>query len=340
MIDHRFVSKLCDAYDLGLAMSPLEPVTGGLLHTMFSLRTTNGRYAVKVLDKNVLQPRHARAEYARSEAVAAKFAEAGVPAVCAVKGKHGRLSDIGDRTAMVYPWIDGSMLTQEAAGPLAARRIGAILATMHDTEIDQSSFTAPKSYASSFGEWRELINYAATTRAPWVDEVIKMVPDLMTWEMDAFDAVTALSDTYVVSHRDLDQKNVLWSRRDTPAIVDWEGVGLVQPALEVMSAALDWSGQKLGEPDQYSFVALIAGYRAKRELPSGDCRLALKVLLGATGWLRANIRAAIDIDRSPERRAQRSHEIVKYAASLRQLASSLDIWASWCDDAKPIARSA
>src|SRR6185437_11711082 len=101
MIDRRFTSTICDAYDLGLAMSPLEPVRGGLLHAMYSLRTTNGRYAVKVLDQSIVKSRQAREEYVRSETVAATFAKAGVPAVFAIKGKGGRLCEIGEHTAMV-----------------------------------------------------------------------------------------------------------------------------------------------------------------------------------------------------------------------------------------------
>lgn len=322
-------------------MSPLEPVTGGLLHAMYRLRTTNGRFAVKVLDANIVKSRRVRAEYARSESVAAILASGGVPAVYAREGKQGRLAEIGGQTVMVYPWIEGTMLSAEPAGPLVTRQIGSILAAIHDAEIDQTPFAAPNTYTANFGEWRQIVDEASGTRASWVDDIRAMVPDLMAWEMEAYEAADALGYEYVVSHRDLDQKNVLWSRRDTPAIVDWEGVGLVRPAVEVLSAALDWSGQKITEPDQYSFVALLMAYRATRPLEPTDCVLALKVLRGATGWLRSNIRRAIDTDRTPQDRAMRAREIVKYAQSLRSLASHLDVWAKWCDETtKPVARSA
>ena len=332
MLDHRFVSAICDTYGLGLAMSRAEPVTGGLLHAMDSIRTTSGRYAVKVLDKSVVRTVDVRAEYRRSEAVAAKFGANGVPAVFAMDGRQGKLSDIGVRTAMVYPWVDGSMLPQDSAGPVAGRIIGSILGTMHGTDIPQDSFSRPSPMTSSFGEWRKLVEDAQAGGASWVSDVSTMVPDLMIWELDAFEATDQLGSSFVVSHRDLDQKNVLWPRRDAPAIVDWEGVGLVRPAVEVMCAALDWSGQKVGPPDKATFMALLTGYREQRPLSADECRLALKVLLGATGWLRANMRGAVDTDRSPDRRAQRAREIVKYAKSLQALGSSIDIWSLWCDE--------
>jgi len=322
-------------------MSRLEPVTGGLLHSMYRIRTTTGSFAVKVLDKGVVRTSEVRAEYRRSEAVAAKFAAAGVPAVFAMDGRQGKLSDIGVRSAMVYPWIDGVMMTQKSAGPHAAHRIGWIIAAMHRTEISQSSFNPPHPFTSSFGEWRQLVDSAKANDASWVAEIEEMVPDLMLWEFAAVEATEALGRNFVVSHRDLDQKNVLWTSKDEPAIVDWEGVGLVRPAVEVICAALDWSGQKLGAPDQATFKALLAGYRQLQPLSVEDCRYALLVLTGATGWLRANMRASVDADRSPDRRAQRSREIVQYAKSLQALANNVDTWTQWCEEpAKPVEAKA
>lgn len=339
MIDHRFVSAICDTYGLGLAMSRLEPVKGGLMHAMYRIRTTNGSYAVKILDQSVTRTRDVRAEYRRSEAVAALFAAGGVPAVVALSGRQGRLTDIGVKTALVYPWIDGEMLPQDSAGPLAGRLMGSIIGAMHSTEVPQETFNKPAPFTSGFGEWKQLIDQATAVDAAWVADVVDMVPDLMNWELEACDATERLGSAFVVSHRDLDQKNVLWPRRDSPAIVDWEGVGLVRPALEVMSAALDWSGQKVGKPDAATFKALLAGYRERRQVTVDECRLALKVLLGATGWLRANMRASIDSDRAPERRAQRAREIGGYARSLQSLAAHIDLWSTWCEEPKPIVKN-
>ena len=48
----------------------------------------------------------------------------------------------------------------------------------------------------------------------------------------------------VISHRDLDLPNVLWNNDNMPVIIDWETSGWVNPTLEVIDTAWNWSGGK------------------------------------------------------------------------------------------------
>ena len=42
----------------------------------------------------------------------------------------------------------------------------------------------------------------------------------------------------LISHSDIDQKNVLWLKDDKPQIIDWESVGPTNPGLEIVDAAM------------------------------------------------------------------------------------------------------
>lgn len=46
----------------------------------------------------------------------------------------------------------------------------------------------------------------------------------------------------IVSHGDLDKKNVLWDHSDAPILIDWECTRKLNPTHEIVNACLDWSG--------------------------------------------------------------------------------------------------
>ena len=48
----------------------------------------------------------------------------------------------------------------------------------------------------------------------------------------------------VISHRDLDLRNILWDKNDEPVIIDWESCGLINPTSETIDTAWYWAGGK------------------------------------------------------------------------------------------------
>lgn len=50
----------------------------------------------------------------------------------------------------------------------------------------------------------------------------------MRWDRDVVTGLHEASQNQVISHRDLDPKNVMW-KNDAPYIIDWEAAGYVNP---------------------------------------------------------------------------------------------------------------
>ncbi|WP_449602525.1 phosphotransferase [Paenibacillus sp. Marseille-Q9583] len=65
----------------------------------------------------------------------------------------------------------------------------------------------------------------------------------------------------VISHRDLDQKNVLWDELQIPIIIDWEAAGPIHPTQELIDVALYWSGFETGSVRKDAFYTLISTNR-------------------------------------------------------------------------------
>ena len=64
----------------------------------------------------------------------------------------------------------------------------------------------------------------------------------------------------VISHTDLDRKNVMW-QEDKPFIIDWEASGYINPTIELIQVAWYWSGGDVENIDYNKFGILIKSYK-------------------------------------------------------------------------------
>lgn len=336
-------SALCAALELGAPLAAPIPVTGGLVHHMWRLRTPRGDFAVKELSEAIVGRLGTREAYGLSEHIAAVMAGSGVPAAVALgataDGGPGvapatPVRDVGGAAFLVYPWVDGATLPPGPAAPDRARRIGAILGRMHALRLEVPGVQPPAWETFRDDEWVLLARRGAAAELPWAGALRGLVPDLTLWNSRHRQVMSDLYRQLVVSHRDLDQKNVLWRGDADPVLIDWEAAGLINPMVELADAALNWSGLTVGEPDADIFAALLVGYRATAAMPAGEPRNALyAVLANWMSWLRHNLRRSLGEDvASVEERALGTHESVIALATLRRLAAGLDLYASWMSE--------
>jgi Ser/Thr protein kinase RdoA (MazF antagonist) len=219
-----------------------------------------------------------------------------------------------------------------SAGPAAGRQIGAILGRIHRLSLDISNAGAPGRLADT-AEWCRLSEAVLAGNAPWASSLAAILPRIAEWESAGLRANLSLGEHRVTSHGDLDQKNVLWSNNGHPWLIDWESAGPVQPAVEVIAAALDWSGQTACAPDRETFSAVLAAYRSVADLSAEGCRLALDVRLADwLSWLKANMERSMDIRRSKEEQELGAREAAKTIATLRSLSDNREALAKWCDE--------
>lgn len=69
----------------------------------------------------------------------------------------------------------------------------------------------------------------------------------------------------IMSHRDLNPKNVIWDSHQKPHIIDWEWTGWVDPDFEAIHTALMWAGLMAAEFHEAPYRAFLAGYAASGE---------------------------------------------------------------------------
>ncbi|MBV9711238.1 MAG: phosphotransferase [Ktedonobacteraceae bacterium] len=318
---------------LGNPLKELQAVSDGSLHRVWRLDTTQGTFAVKQLNSAIVQTPHIRDIYRLSERIAEAMAVCGVPAVAALSCNEGPVQEIEGRTGMIYRWIEGETLSLDAVEPERARQIGALLGRIHTLNLQFPALSEPEWGQFRDDDWNLLTVHAYDRGIPWATPVRSVMHRLIEWSKMYEHAGEKLSRTYVLSHRDLGQKNVLWQDEHTPWVIDWEAAGLINPTMELASVALDWSGLASGVVREDTFAAIMESYVDAGGVVRDAGIDALYGVLGIwLGWLLFNMRRSLGEATLDEEERQLSIQETPLAlARLRTLTHYAEQWASWID---------
>jgi thiamine kinase-like enzyme len=237
------MDALCHLLGLGqLKQGPIR-VAGGLLHTMWHLETTQGTFALKELSPNIdLTNQIIVQNYNLTEHIAWQFKEQGIPAIPAI-GIEGHYLTLYNNTGyLLYPWVDARSLDADKISEPHALKIAALLARMHNLNLRVPELSAPILENHSNEKMRVLIKQALASNCPYAEQLQQYENELLACNRDYQQVIPLLKKQAVVSHGDLDQKNVLWNADLQPLLIDWESARLINPTYEIVNASLDWSG--------------------------------------------------------------------------------------------------
>ncbi|WP_235439599.1 hypothetical protein [Paenibacillus sp. DMB20] len=98
--------KLCNTLDLGELIKPPEAISGGLLHRMFAIETSIGKYAVKALNPQIMARPTALNNFIKSERIVS-IASNHIPAQPAKIYKGALLQNIDNQFYIVLTGLKG-----------------------------------------------------------------------------------------------------------------------------------------------------------------------------------------------------------------------------------------
>lgn len=256
------LANLCKLYNLGKPISMPRRVYGGLLHIMWHVNTDKGSYAIKQLsDKIDLNNDIVVQNYELSENIACTFVAQGIPAVCALKNDDGEYLSIIDKLGfLVYPWIEATAISEGQISEHHASQIAAILAKMHLMRLEVPNMPEFKFDVFTSSGLVELISTSAKDNCSFAKDLQKASSDLVAINDAYIDAISFLKSDEIVSHGDIDPKNVLWDNSGNPVLIDWESARKLNPTYEIINASLDWSGITK-EFNKRLFSEMIVAYR-------------------------------------------------------------------------------
>lgn len=322
------IEKLMSTLRLGRLMEEPVRIEGGLLHKMYRVSTSNGLFAVKVLNPEIMKRSDALSNTIQSEKVAKAF-DGLIPAVVSLEIDGNQVHKLGEEYYMVFPWTDGASVFPKEITPHHCEAIGSILGKMHHRNLKVEGIIPEEDSFEIFAwdAYLQRINDPEYSDKEWADAYKKSVKDIKRWNEMVCEAEGYLSKLTVISHRDLDPKNVMWSD-DKPYIIDWEAAGYVNPYQEFLEVINYWADDGTGKPVKEKYDALVNAYCKYMDISAVKWDEVFHgSYIGMLGWLEYNVKRALGIEISDE--AERLlgenqvigsiHELYSYQEKVRQL---------------------
>jgi thiamine kinase-like enzyme len=312
--------ELCSRLNLGSPLPGLHPVSGGFHHRMWRLETPKGRFAVKQLAPDVdLHDKAAVEHFNATEATAEAFAALGIPAVYACRHDGDYLQVLDGVGYLVHPWRDARGLPISRVSERHALKVAEILARMHACDL-KVSLPQEHSFDIPLEENIELlVDFAQGFHIELADTLRRALPSFREIARAQTDAIAILDRHRVVSHGDMDQKNVLWEGDDQAWLIDWESARRLNPGYEAVRQALNWSGI-MGRfvPDVFS-AFLDAYTQAGGRIERNQLGAAYQCVLGDwLNWLMYNVGRCMDMQ-EPEQRTAGQKQVALALATLQHV---------------------
>jgi thiamine kinase-like enzyme len=242
-MNQNHLRHLIQHFKLGQQARSTERVHGGLLHIMWRIDTDKGSYAIKQLSKDIdLQDDQVIKNYELSEQIASSFIMNNIPGVCALSQFDKHLLIIDDCGYLVYPWVNAKPLGQDEVNEDQALIITRLLAKMHLINLHLEGIGEPEFDIHDSKHITNLIKQSTKMQLPFSDILNSKLSILLEINQSYLGSIEILKKHTSIGHGDLDQKNVLWTDKKEPLLIDWESARKLNPTYEIVNAALDWSG--------------------------------------------------------------------------------------------------
>ncbi len=278
------LSKICKDFDLGAPFSKPMSVEGGLLHRMWKIETERGVYAIKELSPHInLQDQRIYSNYELTEEIAERFVKQGIPAIAAFQfhGKH--LLEIEGSYFLMYPWVNAQAIDSKVISESHALKITRVLAKIHHINLAVPRPEDAHSEPYTTEQLLTTLKKAEEFHCPFAADLRMYQQELIAIKNAYVCSVEPLKQYMVMTHGDLDQKNVLWDAQGSPILIDWEAATFLNPTYDLINTALYWSGITTEQFDQTLFIKMIEAY-----LKAGgiiDYALLPASLNGACSWI-------------------------------------------------------
>lgn len=344
-----FLAKLTRQLSLGDLTSPPIRLSGGYTHRMFRLDTTTGRYAVKLLNPEIMQRPGALDNYRTAEAFEALLEERGLPILPALTIGGRKLQQVDGQHLYVFEYFEGRALKDDEITPAHCRAMGRVLAGIHgagtsveeglappaSVEPPQSATRADSSPARG-SLWHELADALLSSDDARAEGelLLSAAPMLTRVTAAAEEAARRLPPREALCHNDMDPKNVLWQGEDF-RIIDLECLGYADPRLELLDLAISWAGAAV---DEGRFKAFMQGYaEAGGSFNAGsDCHADAALVYDSRrnyiDWLEYNARRALAAD--PEERRTGREQVRMTIAKIEDDLQSREKVLRWMEEVR------
>lgn len=289
---NELINKLLIECSLGKSLSNPVRVTGGLLNRMYKVECASGTYAIKMLNPEVMKRSTAMNNHIVAEKVANIAKQNGVKCLPAKIINNKTIQECEGIYFLIFDWFDGKPISDEEVSIDKCKSIAKELAKIHSISFDEVKQDCRAYYNLELVNWNLYVDKIENEE---LKELLKSNIKLFeTLDRKAIDSINLIQDNLVISHKDLDLPNILWNEDDF-ILIDWESTGMVNPIMELIDTAWNWSGgQKYFDIEKFrSFVEEYQKYIGELK----DFNIAIDADFKAKfGWLEYNLKRVCGIE--------------------------------------------
>ena len=289
------LEKICRQLRLGELTEQPRPLSGGFLHKMYSLFTTQGRYAVKLLNSYIMKRETAAENFRNAEMLESMLETQAIPILSALKFGGKKMQELDGQYFYLFPWFEGKALQSDEVTVFHCRTVGESLAKLHVVDRREKPFVQDEMCI----DWDLYIARLAEKNAE-LHELLRENRDLLYEMQEAANAaIPKMPAVETICHNDMDCKNVLWNG-DQMRIIDLECLSYGSPFLEFYETALCWSGYENCAVDFGLLREFVNAYAASGGQLAADWGVIHDCNVGRLGWLAYNVQRALGIECSEE----------------------------------------
>lgn len=325
------IKELFNRYKIGNIIEEPTSISGGLMHKMFKVTTETNVYAVKWLNPSIMQRNGVMENMIHSELIANAFSKH-LPVVAAINIKGHNVLHSNSKYYMVFNWMEGISIFPPSISEKHCYEIGKALGKIHSLNISVPEVKRVTRDSITYN-WQQFLVKGKEQKAYWIDTYADMIDKLTTWNNRINEADNKLSEYMVISHGDLDPKNVMW-HQDLPYFIDWEAAGYINPYQELLEVLNYWSPNGNGELDKNKFTVLLNAYQEymSTKTANWDCVLN-NGYAGMLGWLEYSLKRALGIESTDEEeKTLGAEQVIATIKELERYDSQLKILKNWLSE--------
>ncbi len=238
-LNNETINKICRAYQLGKSIAEILSVSGGLLHQAWQLKTTRGVYIIKQLNPDIMEKNSSLQRYRTAEEIS-QLLQNVTPSVPALYCYDDVLFIDDNDVFMVFPYIHGKIIKQDDITSEHVSTIAAVLSFIHNSKFELANVAATEIEIPSTEHWKNLLYKLQQRKLSVGRKLDAILPDIINITQQFHNYLPLLQENLIISHRDLDPKNVLWDKNQNCHIIDWESAGYINQVKDLVVTAIYW----------------------------------------------------------------------------------------------------
>ena len=203
---------------------------------------------------------------------------------------------------LIFDWLDGNTLKNNEITINQCSKIGETLAKIHSIDFSMLDIES-KEYDDPLIDWQHYLKKGKENNAPWFDLFRKKFEIIVTANQKAHNAFKHLSANMIISHGDLDPKNVMW-QNNIPYAIDWESAGFVNPIFDLLNTAIYWSSEDNDNINESRFKNFLKNYNTIIPLITTDWTTVIDASCPLITWLEYSLKRSLKIECADEKEQQ------------------------------------